>query len=396
MNILFICYWGLDDGLTTSTVLPVLDVLESSKEVNKIILITIEREHVKLRTTLPEQSKVQHVPLYSTTGYFSKIKDFTIKQNKLVKILNRYQVDLIIGHSSQAGAMVHKLGKESQVPYIVSLFEPHAAYMLESKVWKRYGLKYKFQKHWENLQKKNAFGLMPVAEGYKQELVSEGIAAERIFVVPCSVEPELFKYDLQRRIEIRRQLSWESATIGIYVGKFGGLYYEDEAFQIYKKCFELIPDFRMVILTPQAEEVKIKLRQHQLDLNKIYIASVQHHQVAAYLSAADFAFATYKPGPSKKYLSPVKIGEYWANGLPVLLTEGVGDDSDIIQNEGGGATFNLEKEGSLENAIAKIKSILGDPVHRQEIPKLAVKYRSPDKIKEAYSYFFKKLNNKQA
>nr|WP_255710117.1 glycosyltransferase [Pontibacter harenae] len=172
---------------------------------------------------------------------------------------------------------------------------------------------------------------------------------------------------------------------------------EDETFRIYKKCFALIPDFKLIILSPNSKEyIQKKLLQHSIEQSKVYVAAVPHHEVPAYLSAADFAFATYKPGPSKKYLSPVKIGEYWANGLPVLLTEGVGDDSDIIKNEGGGAVFNLTEEGSLEKALDKIQQILKDTNHRQEIPNLARKYRSPDKIKEAYEYFFGRGQEEQS
>ncbi|MDX5421199.1 MAG: glycosyltransferase [Hymenobacteraceae bacterium] len=199
----------------------------------------------------------------------------------------------------------------------------------------------------------------------------------------------MFRYDSISRNRLRKQLSWTNQIIGIYVGKFGGLYYEREAFMLFKRCFRSFSQFRLIILSPQEHEgVKEKFQEVELGSDQVLIATVSQNQVPDYLSAADFAFATYKPGAFKRFLSPVKIGEYWANGLPVLLTEGVGDDSDIIKNEGGGALFNLNEEGSVERALKKIQEILKDPAHRQDIPKLAEKYRSPDRIREAYEYFF--------
>ncbi|WP_161890254.1 glycosyltransferase family protein [Pontibacter russatus] len=195
---------------------------------------------------------------------------------------------------------------------------------------------------------------------------------------------------------MRLQMKCEGATVGIYVGKYGGLYYDQEAFYLYKRCLETIPGFRLIILSPHPqEEILQHLGQSGIDKAKVYITSVPHAEVPVYLSAADFAFATYKPGPSKRFLSPIKTGEYWANGLPVLLTEGVGDDSDIIKCEGGGATFNLREEGSVERALEKIQQILKDPAHRQEIPRLAQKYRSPERIREAYEYFFGQSKEEQ-
>ncbi|NDK55124.1 glycosyltransferase family 4 protein [Pontibacter sp. BT213] len=332
---------------------------------------------------LPLLSPNYNIRLLNQIGEFRKGVKF------LRTVLKHEKIDLLIAHGAPAGAMASKALKGSNIPYLVTLFEPHADYMLESGVWCKLGLKYIMQRQWEKLQKDNAAGLMPVTEGYKQRLLSEGLNVNKIAVAPCSVEVTSFRFDLELRTDVRRALGWEFMTIGIYVGKYGGLYYSDEAFQIYRQCFEHIADFRLIILSPQPkEEILRQLQYYSIDLSKVYISAVGHTEVPAYLSAADFAFATYKQGPSKRYLSPVKIGEYWANGLPVLLTESVGDESDIIKKEGGGALFNLKQKGSVAQAIQQIQAILKDPIHRQEIPKLAAKYRSPEKIREAYEYFF--------
>lgn len=395
VKVLFICYWGIEDSLTIATVLPRLKVLQQRQDIEQIVLVTIERETMNAHdaTYLSSLNTIKHLPYHSgkrNGRLLEKAFDFVHIPEYLVKITREHNIDYIWAHSAPAGALAYKLWSKTKLPFYVSSFEPHSEYMAESGVWSRFGLKYLFQRYWEKKQKQLSAGLMPVAENYKEQLIREGVPPEKIFTVPCSVNATDFEYDSNIRESFRGKLNWDKAvTIGIYVGKFGDLYYDHEAFQIYNKCFELFPDFRLIILTPRPQErILQQLKEHNIDLNKVYINSVPHEQVPAYLSTADLAFATYKPGPSKKYLSPVKIGEYWANGLPVLLTEGVGDDSDIIKNEGGGALFNLQEEGSLELAIKKIQQILKDPAHRREIPKLALKYRSPDKIKEAYDYFF--------
>jgi glycosyltransferase involved in cell wall biosynthesis len=402
VNIAFLCRWKVNDGLTVSTVLPHLEVLAGMQKIRQIIFITLEEsaEAVELKENsfILKHDKVKWLPVLSSNykaRLFNQIADYRKGGKEVGKVLAGEKIDLLIAHGAPAGAIADKATKVTGTPYLVSLFEPHADYMLESGVWNKFGLKYTMQKHWEHQQRKNAAGLMPVTEGYQQELLTQEVRPDRIVVVPCSVDNKLFKFDVQSRLELRKQLGWEKTTIGIYVGKFGGLYYNDEAFRVYQQFFNLVPDFRLILLTPQPkEEIEQQLLNFKIDLTKVYIASVPHHQVPVYLSAADFAFATYKPGPSKKYLSPVKIGEYWANGLPVLLTEGIGDESEIIKNEGGGALFNLALDGSLEKAIQQIKTIVSDPAHRQKIPQLAANYRSPEKIREAYEYFFSQLQHK--
>mgnify|MGYP005817612763 CR=1 FL=1 len=115
----------------------------------------------------------------------------------------------------------------------------------------------------------------------------------------------------------------------------------------------------------------------------VHIQQVEHRLVPKYLSASDFAFATYSSTPSKRYLSPVKVGEYWANGLPVLLTKGVGDDSDIIEREGGGALFTLD---TIEADVRRLDEIvaMGREYNVSTITPLAYKYRSFEIAERVY------------
>lgn len=399
LRILFISYWPLSDVLTQAAVLPNLSLLKQTSSISEVLLVTIEREtNPQSKLLADEFSFVKHIPIHSrnySISLLNKANDFIVFPKQLLQVVKQQKVDMVLAHGAMAGALAFKVWQSINVPFYVSLFEPHADYMLDSGVWSKFSLKYNLQKRWEKMQKKHALGLMPVANNYKQTLLAEGVAAEKIRVVPCVTDNLAFAFDPEKRAGIRKQLKWESATIGIYAGKYGGLYYDEEAFKIYRRCFELMPDFRLLILSPQPrEEIQQQLQKYKIDSGKVHIASVPHKQVPDYLSAADFAFATYKPGPSKKYLSPVKIGEYWANGLPVLLTEGVGDETDIIKKEGGGALIDLKKADSLEQAIQQIQTILQDPTHRQEIPELALKYRSVEMLREAYDYFFNQLQQK--
>lgn len=394
MNVLVISYWPLADVLTQAAVLPHLRLLQTLAKVEHIVLVTIEREDTEriMADLLLPSKKVKHVPLQSRNYkslLLNKINDFILFPKQLLKIVKQEQINAIVASGTLAGTLALKVWDNTKLPFYV-LYEPHADYMLDSNVWPKYDFRYIFQKKWEVEQIRAAAGLLVVSQNYADYLIQAELVNEakvRVFRNPVNVMD--FRFQEQDRNLIREQLNWKNATVGVFSGKYGGLYYNDEAFLIYQKCFELIPNFRLIILSPQPEQaITNQLVKHGIDLEKVYIASVQHHQVPKYLSAADFAFATIKSYPSAKYCSPVKIGEYWANGLPVLLTEGVGDDSDIIKAEGGGALFNLTQTGSLEQAILQVKTIVQNPMHRQEIPQLAAKYRSLDKVREAYEFFF--------
>ena len=160
------------------------------------------------------------------------------------------------------------------------------------------------------------------------------------------------------------------------------MYYHEEVISIFENAFQVFDNFRLVILTPQndtfIEQLIIKFG------DRLFLKKVKHKEVVDYLSIADFAFATYKEGEVKKHLSPIKIGEYWACGLPVLITEGIGDDSNIVKETGLGATFSFSKEKSVFDGLSKIKALLKDSSIPEQIQELARRYRSIEQTKAAY------------
>lgn len=363
-----------------------------------IVLATVERSgEDNIQFTPPfVNKKIVFRPLNSRTNrplLINKVDDFVRFPRKLAELVRQHRIDTIIGRGVMAGALAYQTSERTGVRFFVESFEPHADYMLESGVWNTYDPRFIFQRRWEEKEKKLAAGIMPVAENYRRKLIEEGVAAEKILTVSCFVNLVTFAFNQDDRQRLRKQLSIPNdAVLGIYVGKFGDIYYDTEAFDIFQRAAQHFAGrFRLVVLTPnQPEQVWEKLQRVGFTQATAFVTKAPHQEVPSYLSAADFAFATIKPAKCRQYCSPVKVGEYWANGLPVLLTEGVGDDSDIIKVEGGGAVFNLDSPGDVEQALSCIEHQISQHNYRKQVQQLAQRHRSIVQAERAYKKFFGK------
>lgn len=383
MNILFISYWAFHEGLTSSTVLPHLKILSELEGVNQVIFTSIERD-LSISVFDLTIANVIHKPLYSKGSmnvFLNKWHDFTVFPKKLIQYCKDYQIDKVICRGAPAGALGYLVWRKTKLPFIVESFEPHADYMLESGVWKKWDPRYLLEYYWEEKQKKYAEYLIPVADNYKIKLIKEGVTPSKIEVVPCTVNLNQFDINKSLSHKIRAQLTWaDSDVVGVYVGKFGGLYYDSEAYNCFKQAFlHWGNTFKLIILTPDKPDKIIALcQENEIPIEGVVIKKVLHQLIPEYLNAADFAFTFYKPGESKKYLSPIKVGEYWACGLPVIISEGIGDDSEIIKKEEAGLVINQFLKIDflkLEKLMTKPKTFYRD---------VAIKYRNPEIDKQVY------------
>lgn len=386
-NLLYISNWPFKEGLTQATVLPHLSILKQGSW-DRVFYSSLEMTDQEPAFNGPV---IKHIPFYMREhpvrlwDRFLRWKRYT---RVLRSLIEQEDISCLLARGAAAGIIAARLGHAYRLPFYVESFEPHAAYMLHAGVWKSFDPRYIVQQRGEQLIKKTASGLMPVSNYYRTALIKEGIDEKKIQVVPCAVPVEKFAFQQAGRDRIREELSIPAGSfVGIYVGKLGGLYYDREALNLWAKCFRIWPDFQLIWLTPQSRQELDSLisNNHDLPSGRLHIRSVPHEQVPGYLSAADFAFSLHRSTTVSPYFSPIKDGEYWANGLPIVISEGVGDDADIIQEQQCGLV--LPADWPARNIDEILKSGRRQLVRKNSIQAIATHNRSFLVTKKAYDYF---------
>jgi hypothetical protein len=392
MKVLYISYWSINDPLTISSVMPTLKALRTFLGADRLTLTTVERKDANYPPYTIPFDFVDHVaitPKAQWNSLATKAYEMLVMPREIESVCRARQIDLIFARGSLAGTIACKVHERTKIPYIVESFEPHSEYMAQLGAWARDSWKYRYARKFELRQMQSARMLITVAHSYRDHLVAkEGVDPTRVAVVPCVVDLEEARFDSEQRHRIRKRLGLGDAITAIYAGKFGGLYYEEEAFRVMRDAFDFFPDFRVVLLTPVAREsILAHLDAQGIPRDRVHVQLVPRHEVPAYLSAADFAYSFHRPNPAALFLCPIKHGEYWACGLPFVVPRGVGDDSAVIEKEGGGALL----DSSLSNIRAcheAIGRIIAAPGSRASVGQLAVRYKGEGIIADVLSRAF--------
>ena len=118
---------------------------------------------------------------------------------------------------------------------------------------------------------------------------------------------------------------------------------------------------------------------------------MQHSEIPKYLSLGDFGINPQVPVPSKLYGSPIKNGEYWAMGLPVVISPNISDDSDIILQNEIGVVTNLKQIEAMAGAVHQMDQLLKNNSReflQGKIFGIAKKYRSFDIARKIYPVIY--------
>lgn len=387
-HVVFVGFWGVADPLTTASFLPTMELFRRMGYAGRMTLATVERGATVDRSTLPEW--LDHVPLMASrlpVRAASRALDLVALPRQLERALRGGPVSLFVARSTLAGSIPLALGKYASVPSIVESVEPHTEYMVHCGNWSPRSLAARVGGAVERAVLRRAAGIITVSERYAARLRAEGLGAAHIHVTPCTVDLLRFMYSPSGRARVRAELGWGADDlVAVYLGKFGGMYLDELAHRAFAEFLRWSGERgRLLVLTATPEgEVRAGLARQFVDQERVRVLKAAHADVPAYLSAADMAFALYKGTPSSAYLSPVKNGEYWASGLPVIMTRGVADDSALIEQEPmAGALFDPTGD-DLVQALEQVMDTLASPGQRERTMAFAQLHRSRDLMARTY------------
>ncbi|TAH18274.1 MAG: hypothetical protein EAZ08_11845 [Cytophagales bacterium] len=390
-HILVTTFWSFKDALVQTYTLPYLKIMHKHlPEGSKIYLLTIEQERYQIEPSEIEEiehnlEKYNIISIrfpYFSYGFRSLLNWLRIVIYLFFLILFK-NIKYIHSFCTTSGMAGYLLSLMTGRTYLIDSYEPHAEASVENGEWKRTSFRFRLLFFLEKMESHRVKYIISATAGMRKYALEKYNATfENFYVKPACVDLDLFSFKNRKNTNLVEEFGYEDKIVCVYAGKFGGIYLDKEIFDFFKVADDYWGDkFRLLILTShKPAEIQMRCQAVGIDFSKVEVRFVNHAQIADYMGLADFAVTPVKPIPTKRYCTPIKDGEYWALGLPIVITRDISDDSEIVQKHGIGSVMN---RFTADEYLRNVKEI-DDLLKLYPLPDLYAKVR---KVAEQYRSF---------
>lgn len=363
-KILYISYDGMTDALGQSQVLSYLTKLTDENEIH---ILSFEKKENYSKNAANVIALIENSGLFWIKKWYTKkppvistIYDVVRALNCAKKLHREHKFDIVHCRGYISALIGLGLKKHIKIKFIFDMRGWWADEKKESGTLSSFIFKpvYRFFKRKESDFFRKSDFVVSLTEIGKREIIDKfEVPESKIGVIPTCVNLELFKaYDQLSAQMLRRKLNIpENATVLAYSGSLGGNYDLNILKTVFRSFSEKFADPYILVLSKDTLTPEMERAFAEAGIGHLMVYSVSYNQVSDYLCAADLGFVFYKPAYSLIGRSPTKLGEYWASGLPVVATRGIGDFQDLHLKYPGGLALFDDTLSDVDQAFSEIK-----------------------------------------
>jgi len=175
-------------------------------------------------------------------------------------------------------------------------------------------------------------------------------------IIPCCVHTEKFVMVWNEREQKRHELGLNDKIVIAYLGTLTVWQWPEAMFTLFEQIHKKRKDTFFYLLVPGSDHDKALelIHKHNISDDSYRLEEVPHDKVGAFLGIADIGLLLRKQHPVNYVASPTKFGEYLAAGVPVIVTDEIGDTSAIIDKNKVGIVINVDNEGVSEENLNRL------------------------------------------
>jgi len=313
------------------------------------------------------------------------------------RLVRRKRIEMVHARSHIAATIALALKKRFALKMIFDVRGLMAEEYVDAGHWREGSIPYRLTKAMERRALEASDGVVTLTEKIWPVIKDwKGLRDREVIheVVPCCADLEVFRCCENDRLEARRRLGIEDRFVLVYSGSVGGWYLADKMADFFVALIKMKPNGHFLWLTGGSRNlVETLMSARGLKPGQFTVRKVAAADVPMYLCASDAGIAFYRPTLSRLATSPVKLAEYLACGLPVIINAGVGDSDTLIGTQRVGAVVSDFNEDEYQKALLVIEDLMSEEA-RERARKVAERFLDVRRIGvERYALLYAKIFN---
>ncbi len=306
----------------------------------------------------------------------------------VVRLARRSRADLIHARSYVPAAIAALAARLLARPYLFDMRGFLGEEYVEGGHWTPRDVRYRVLRLTERWLLRDAAAVVVLthvgADRLRREArYAQWVRGKEIRVVPCVVDLDRFRPSPVRAAR---------PTL-VYSGSLGMWYLIDEMLQVYRAAREFEPSLRFLILNRDEHMlVRETLARRGLSEGDVELRAAEFDEMPQLLASSHVGIALLRQVSSKLGSSAVKVAEYLASGLPVVVNVGHGDIGELVRRHGAGHVMTSYGEVEVRAAGRAVVELLNDASARVRARRLAESHYDLRSGVEGYASIYARLS----
>ncbi len=166
----------------------------------------------------------------------------------------------------------------------------------------------------------------------------------KFHVIPCCPDVAAFRRVAHQRDVVRQELGFSDKFVVTYLGSLAWYQLPEASLRLFRLIQAIRPHAHFFAITTQPDTMRQLATQAGISSEDMTIRSVPARDVPRLLVASDLGLMLRDDSETNRVASPVKLGEYLAAGVPVVITPRLGDYSATVKKHGLGVEVDLTQD----------------------------------------------------
>jgi PEP-CTERM/exosortase A-associated glycosyltransferase len=279
----------------------------------------------------------------------NELRQIKATEIRLEQLTRELRPDILHAHSPVLNAIpAIRVGRRLGIPvvYEIRAFWEDAA--VDHGTTREGSLRYRFTRALETWALRHVDHAFTICEGLRKDIVTRGIPADRVTVIPNAVDIESFQLSGEPDTELRSQLRLDGATVIGFIGSFYAYEGLDLLLDAFPAMLAKRPELRVLLVGGGPQEANLKAQAQRLGIadKVIFTGRVPHGEVSRYYDLIDLLAYPRHSMRLTELVTPLKPLEAMAQGR-IFIASDVGGHKELIRDGETGRLFTAGSASAL-------------------------------------------------